>query len=677
MKAILVIISAIYFLINFNQAYASITTLIVNEKSGVSTKNYPLTFGHIFKQGDAHGTVSVNIGGIPVPTQCDIKSTYNDGSIRFAVLSLLVPTMPANGSVPLTLESGGVNQNTSALTKSEITATNIDAQILLSSLSDSGYSGNLTADLSTAINDTANLKYWLSGNVVTEVIVEQRLNNSLNALWEVRIYPGTNYKRISHTVENIEANYRGNVSYALEIKQGTPALSSVYTKPEFQHNISSRWRKVFWVGDPPPNVEIRYNLPYLISTDMVPNYDTTLSVPESTIASTYANWLASNHDIMGNGLMNFYFPATGGRQEIGFFPTWTARYLVSMDNRMREIMLNQADITGGCPSHYREFDPTKSFYKKFINIDDRPKVFTTPTYANTSGFDMLGAAIGTQTTNWTIDTAHQASMHFIPYAITGEYYYLQELQYWAAWNLSATNWNTDWGRNLSLGHIRGQIRGWAWALRNVAHAALMSPDGSAEKSYLENKVQNNINFLAVRAAVLPLGNISPQDGSCEGLDARCKEGTSPWMEDFMLLVLNEMDRFGYDTESVVSQFSNFIINRFTHPDFNNFLGSSYRFPTKLSDDSVPDSWALVSDMYLEKDITSWAPVGYTYSYRHIAMSAAAGVTNRTNGLNAYNFIKNNLNCTITMDDDPTWAILPLDSTPTNDTKPIPTIFNIK
>ena len=37
------------------------------------------------------------------------------------------------------------------------------------------------------------------------------------------------------------------------------------------------------------------------------------------------------------------------------------------------------------------------------------------------------------------DTAHQPSTVYLPYLVTGDYYYLEELQFWAAWNPLGTD----------------------------------------------------------------------------------------------------------------------------------------------------------------------------------------------------------------------------------------------
>lgn len=653
-------------------AYAAITTVTVYEKDGVTTNNYPLTFGHVFKKGDAPSNVSVRIAGASVATQCNIKSTYDDGSIRLAILSLLVPTVPANGSVILSLESGGTNYNATPFTKSQLQATGLDAQILLTGLSGSGYSGDLTADLSDSINDTSTMNYWLSGDVVSDMIFEQQLNNSLKALWEVRVYPGTSFIRLSHTIENIEANYRGNVSYATEIKQGTSGTSSVYTKNSTQHNLMSRWRKVLWVGAEPPETELHYNIAYLISTGIVPNYDTNLDVPEDVLAERYASFLSTNHDILsGNGVLLKLMPNVGGREDLGFLPAWTVRYLLSMDNRMKEIMLNAAEMAGHFQIHYREFDPAKTFYKKFINIDDRPTVRTRVGDENSASYDPLGAALGTQSTDLTPDVNHQPSLALIPYVITGDYFYLQELQYWAAWNMSSNHYDSSWGRNYSNGHLSFEIRGTAWGLRTLAHAAVFSLDGSPEKAYFQDKLSKNISWIyATKSLVHPLRNLSHSDGSPAEVTADVTKVTSGWMEDYVLIALNGVKWLGFDVDSIINEHSKFIIGRFSNPDFNKYLGAAYRFPTEVTGGTTVQTWAQAKSLYIDNDKTSWPTLDNPYNYRYIALAALSTVIDQPGGLVAYTWLKNNLNCSTPLTTDPTWAFAPR----TSSTKPI--IFDI-
>ena len=46
-------------------------------------------------------------------------------------------------------------------------------------------------------------------------------------------------------------------------------------------------------------------------------------------------------------------------------------------------------------------------------------------------------------------------------------------------------------RNAELGWVPSEIRGRAWALRAIGHAALMSPSGTPEKEYYTRKLSNH------------------------------------------------------------------------------------------------------------------------------------------------------------------------------------------
>lgn len=644
----------------------SIVSLVIREKAGANTTNYPLTFGHVFKKGDVTGSVAVKTGDTLLPTQVDIKTRYSDNSIRHAVISVILPKVIAKQDLKIVLVAAPLSIS-SGLTKTAILATDIGAMIRLSNLSDSGYSGNLTADVRSAINASENLRYWLQGAICTEILVDQRLNNSLNATWEVRFYPGTPYVRISHALENVEANYRGNINYTLSVSQGNTNPATVYGPKTITHLKNSRWRKVFWLGQSPPEIEIRYDTSYLISTGHIMPYDTSLSISDADISKMVSTWESRDTDIFGttyiggawySGLANMYFPATGGRPEIGLLPKWAVMYLLTWDNRLRDITLRQAELLANAPIHWREYDPSKTFYSKVISIGDRSKIMLMNEIAATSSsFDPLPKLIGTTTSNWSIDAAHQGSFNYIPYMLTGEYFYLQEMYYWAGWNLAKYNYDTSWGRNYSSGIIRDQIRGVAWALRNIADAAAISPDSDEEKAYFISRVNNNINYRVSTITAYPLRNMSGSDGEPSGMTEDVLKVTSPWMEDFCLLSFVHIGRLGFDMSSLVPEYSKFIIGRFSNPDFNWFNGAPYRFPTTTTS-GVVKTWAQANSLYSTQP-TSFANPDYPYSYNFIALAALSQVINQSGGQSAYEWLKSKINSKELLKEDPTWALVPL------------------
>jgi len=635
-----------------------ITSLTLYEVDSTASVNYPLSFGHPFAQGDVDSSISVSVDGTPVTTQFDVKRHWPDGSIKFGIVSIVIPSISTGDTVTLSISASTTTNNTGHMTKAQILAEDVESVINLTGLSDSGYSGNLSASFYGAIDSLTTMEYWMQGAVCTEVLARQNLNNSLNAKWEARFYPGTDYGvRISNVIENVEGEYRGNVTYSASIDTGTSSsTSTAYSKSSFQHNFCSRWRKVLWVGPEPPEVELHYDLSYLISTGSVMNYDTSLTVSESVMAARYATWLAADTDIMGNGSILLSFPTTGGREDIGILPAWSARYLLSMDNRMREIVLGNGELSGGIPMHYRESASGNAHYGLPISVDDRPTISTKEPDCTNEGdvADRLPAGIGTLTTPWTVDRAHMPSLAYLPYLITGDYFFYEELMYWGHYVISREAWE----RLTSTGIIADQIRGEAWAGRTLANAAAFALDGSAEREYLTQKLSNNIVAWHAEQDDYPLDywDISPY-ASTDGLTADVQLGTSPWQEDFVLLSLTHMDNLGFSSRQIIDWYHTFHVNRCTHPDFNHFNAAAYRFPAQYTDGTYPQTWAQANASYIDQP-TSLGDPYWPYSYQFVAMAAMSCLTGYPNGQAGYNFYVANVTNQSLLNDDPTWAFIP-------------------
>ncbi len=679
---LLCLVPAVIVLSAMQATSTTITSVIVYEKAGVTTNNYPLTFGHVFKKGDVPQSVQVSLNGQILPSQFDIKRHWDDGSVKHGVISVIIPQMPANGSVNLVLETRADANNAGAMDKEAILATNAESRIDLTGLSGSGYSGNVSASLQAAIKDAQSLEYWLQGPVCTEILVNERLNNSLNASWEARFYPGTDFGiRVSNSIENIYLSYRGNISYDVSILTGTDTLSTQYTKTGYIHTHNSRWRKIFWIGKQPPETEIHYDINYLVSTGMIMNYDTQLVVDESEIAAEYVNWQNAETDIDGNGFITKFFPMTGGRREIGIQPKWTAMYLLSMDNRMRQIMLGNAEMAGHAPIHYLEDDPNMEFYKHAVSIDDRPNIDL-----DSGGY--IPAAIGSVDNNgWTVDRAHQGSFAYVPYLVTGEYWYLQEMYYWASFDLAYDNYGRNGkgypqdfssGHDGSYGAIYDQTRGFAWAIRNISDAAVLATDLSLEKTYYTNKVGNNIEWHL-------LGNAETSHGLHMFRNMRehmddpnpWKTREAPWQHDFVVLVFSDMLRKEvYDTNKIKElrdRLGSFTVGRFTQPDFNKWDGAGYWWPLRRrSIDNTGDyfangTWKEYWDsvVLMDQEVpmgqglphSDFSRYDYPDSYAFIARGALSCLVDLPNGMAAFSLLNENLTTDL-LSTNPTWAFSP-------------------
>jgi hypothetical protein len=102
---------------------------------------------------------------------------------------------------------------------------------------------------------------------------------------------------------------------------------------------------------------------------------------------------------------------------------------------------------------------------------------------------------------------HQISPVFVPYVLTGDWWYLEEMLFWAAHSAAGSQpfGNYIGARNGAMGYRANAvaIRTQAWQIRNFAQAAALAPDGSPEKEYFQTILKNNLAVEEGRLAITP------------------------------------------------------------------------------------------------------------------------------------------------------------------------------
>src|SRR3954453_10082997 len=83
---------------------APANTITITNKSGSTQTNYPLQFGRPFVQGEILDYPQVKINGTPVFTQTDVKNRWPDNSVKYAIIAVRIPSIPANYPVTLSFQ---------------------------------------------------------------------------------------------------------------------------------------------------------------------------------------------------------------------------------------------------------------------------------------------------------------------------------------------------------------------------------------------------------------------------------------------------------------------------------------------------------------------------------------------------------------------------------------------
>lgn len=526
----------------------------------------PVTFGQVFAPGDlkAGETLAGQLpDGTTFPLQLDVKATHPDGSVRHAVMSASLPKISAGQTLTVRLSKTAPAAATAAVTPSALLASGFSAAV---NLTLNGQRYTVSAD---QLLKSGKYKTWLSGPVVNEWLVSAPLKNSagvdhphLSARFAIRSYTGLNKAKVDVTIENDWAYEPSpqNFTYDAQILVGG---QTAYSKTALTHLSHARWRKELWWGAA-PQLHIKHNIPYLIASKAVPNFDQSVVISSAALATMGSSWTGATIEPMGVGTAVPYMPGTGGRPDMGLLPSWAASYLLSMDKRAKQVTLGTADLAGSWSSHYRDKNtdrPVSLFDFPYMTIVGHATDTVNPVTHKAEAFPVCATANGCDTP-YVHDTAHQPGFAYLPYLVTGDYYYLEELQFWAMWNSFSTN--PGYRGNIKGLVTEDQVRAQGWSIRTLSEAAYITPDNDPLKAQFDFFLSSNLDWYLTNYVNNPAAN--SLNAIVHSYAIGYEDGTalSPWMDDFFTSAVGHASELGYaKAKTILVWKAKFPIDRMT------------------------------------------------------------------------------------------------------------------
>jgi hypothetical protein len=520
-------------------------TVTIQDLSASARTNVPATFGYVFAPGYIpSGQYVTTASGVPL--QVDTKARHTDGSLRHAVITLRVPSLASSGSNTVRfLPTTTPPASGSVVPLADLLNGGFDAAVSLT-VGSTPYTVSASDLLRQATPAT-----WLAGPLVTEWKVSGPLRAGtsahphLQAIFHVRAYAGMDSVRVDVALENNWAFEPGQQNISYGNFAVTVGGSTVYSRTTLNHYSQSRWRKLFWWrGD--PNVHVVHDKNYLMSTGAVPTYDPAITVVPEALTQIRNGWQGAAIEPMGRGLFSTdYMPGTGGRPDIGLLPGWDVVYLMSGDYSVKVPAFGTSDLAGSQPVHYRDKltgNPASLDSYPYMFRDSGNNILIRDTRTAANG--VCGGSCGTP---YTPDSDHQPAVAYVPYLLSGDYYYLEELQFWANWNL--LNMNPDYRANGQGIMNANQTRGNSWALRTLGQAAYATPDSHPLKSYFVVRMRNNIAWYTdeyprnLRGNTNNLGIVTNGYAFIPVNNAYL--GVSPWQDDFFTSTINHIYSLGF------------------------------------------------------------------------------------------------------------------------------------
>lgn len=503
------------------------------------------TFGLALPQGAARSSVRVGT----LATQTDVKTTWADGSIRFAIVTAKIDTAGSYAIAPL---PDTIGMFTPTWPRASVSFA-IGSQTYVAAL-----------PAFTGADD------WLSSGalvresrVVVTPIAGTIRHPVLQVIYDVRSYAGGGH-RVDVTVQTTQDVPAGDeVRYDVAIAIDS---ATVFSKAGVTQPYLTRWRKTFTAGGL-TEAAVKFDFEPFYTSRALPRYvDTVIDLRPAATGAAF--------DILQFGTMLKDMASPGGRPEIAPYPDWVARYLIHQRPEQRAFMLAHADLSGSWSGHITEADG-----QTLVTLDRYPWYWIdgrAPTRPNgpAAGRFVVNGSDRIKGTASTLETAHLPSLTFVPYLITGDRFYIDQAKLWANFALLAT-WPGDPRREVGKGILApNQVRGIAWALRSIADTAAYMPDVDPARPYLLSRLQNNLDYLDTYARTVDGG---PFGIVMWGWASDTQTHVSTWQNAYLAWASERAAQHGFrPTTAIIERIAKFQARMFiSEPDYPQRYASPY------------------------------------------------------------------------------------------------------
>ena len=623
-----------------------------------------ISFGQIFLPGTVQrgDHLQVTLDGHAAATQMDPKAFHADGSVRHAIMTVALPALRSGQE----LDGVIVRQMAGAGAEALPADAPVPPLDVVVSLKDKdGAVHKIDVNLSAVAQDPGNAVpgLWIKGPLAQERRFKADANDHLQILFDV-FTPRDGPARVDVIFHNDWTGIRqgDELVYDVDMNLGGAPL---YQARNVHHYAFSTWHHLLWT-DGGSSLRIVPDLAALEAAAAVPRYAPDFPLTREVAGDIAKAGNGAKDTPLQSGTLDRNMPDAGSRWDIGPLPTWAVIDLLMRSETTRKLLMANADAAGSVPWHLRERRTGLP-----ITIDAHPKAWLDSRGEGTVQEGLLPEVFHEATSSWTLDDAHQPSLTYLPYLLTGSQYYRDELSSQAAYVL--LYYDPDY-RGGSQGLIMGlndegwwQVRGYAWSLRTMANAAYILPAADPLRDYFDAKLKGNLaKLVQIFVRDRKLKAAGPLEGWVDG-NYGTAGATAPWQQGYLAVVLSWINDMGYpDAGRMVAWMSPFLTGPFVNRDqgFDPDRGAAYNLRVSNPDNGqLLDSWAASFNQSGLADKSAHEIVDTWQNYGRIAEAALAGVLSiapTPQVQQAYDFVRAR-DARISWPyakGDPTFAILP-------------------
>lgn len=492
--------------------------------SSTGRTDLPFCLGFAFRRGDvaAGRTVAGDKGNLQVA----VKNRWPDGSIKFAVLSGQAQLV---GGAPLVVSLSSMAEQAAApaLETARLRSLGTVAEIGCGAFGAASWQG---ADWDTPFQT------WVKGPHMSSWIYRKSVGTDahLVAWLEVRLWASgaveilpwieNGYLRVADPTNKpatytFSFNGSQRVSVAIDLKhhQRTPLISGSALS--------------YWAGAD-AGVLARPDPAYLQATELVPSYQARMGADAAVVKQLVAAFqpLQAGNVIYDQDNM----PAAGYQDPIGLLPQHDVLYLVADVPSVYAAVVRNGYSAGRYGIHYRdETTQRPPRFASYPNLALRSSQGFAGAGGSTKG-QVTPVTTGGNPPGW--EVAHSPAVGFLPYLLTGRWYFMEEVQFANITNYLGKG-DSAILRNGSAGLVQTcpgawQTRSCAWEWRARVMALCVTPDDDAAlRADLIASVEANIEHFHgqyVAKPNNPYGWVKPGEVYNNSFNVG-----APWQQDFV------------------------------------------------------------------------------------------------------------------------------------------------
>lgn len=549
----------------------------------------PVTFSRIGAEGDFVEGITPVVSGEKMPAQVDVLRRADDGSIRHALVSLVLPRLAASERIEIDWLNEKPAQPQPFVWA--VDSASLDLKLVLKPEEGATLTSDVGEILRTGRPGSGRVSVLYDGPVMKEyeihdvpVDADGEPSPHLDVFWRLRFFTGQESVRVAVVVERCKERKKGlahPVQYqfrSVAVHHGEEVL---YREGPYDHLDQTRYRIVCWTRGPLEEIHRRPNFDYWAKGRFVPKYRWTEPMTPAEVDEVYTARTSGRNEqrrrqgILERGIIYENMPGTGGRWDIGPYPAWTVAYLLSgAPQTYRAILHTDGNGSGAYFIHVRQHGAPG--YNVFT-VEQPPldRGFRLPLWTLPDG----------TRTPVKPDHAHAPSLGYVGYLLTGDKFYAEEASFWASYQLG------EWPHQGM--DLNAPARAQAWGLRHAVDAAFILPKTHPLQAYFEqcvNKYLDEFTDQHVRAGkrVHFLRAQFRTSGRTDWVNCtRC----SAWQYAWLVWSLGNAADKGFDNAKPVRDWAaEYIIGFYTSKD--EFVvpdGKTYRYDPR---DAMPYSTAV-------------------------------------------------------------------------------------